>query len=57
MRYAQRIAVIENGRISELGKPEELLAAGGYYARAMAARTRKINASAPDGKIETANPN
>ena len=33
MRIADRIAVIDNGALSELGSHEELLELGGTYAR------------------------
>jgi ATP-binding cassette subfamily B protein len=39
LRHADRIAVLDQGRISEYGKPRELLARPGYYAR-MAALQR-----------------
>ena len=33
IRGADRVAVIEDEHIAELGKPEELIAAGGEFAR------------------------
>lgn len=41
LRRADRIIVIQNGRIEEEGRPEELLSASGYYARIIGARSSK----------------
>jgi ATP-binding cassette, subfamily B, bacterial len=38
---ADRVAVLEDGRITELGRPLDLLAAGGRYARLMDAQKRQ----------------
>ncbi|MBR3085083.1 MAG: ABC transporter ATP-binding protein [Kiritimatiellae bacterium] len=39
LRNATRLAVIDNGRVAELGTHRELLAKGGIYARLVAAQT------------------
>ncbi len=36
LRHAQRIVVLEGGRITDVGTPAELLARGGWYARMIA---------------------
>jgi ABC-type multidrug transport system fused ATPase/permease subunit len=33
IRRVDKILVVENGRLTEMGTPEDLLAAQGYYAR------------------------
>ena len=34
LRHADRIVVLDNGRITAAGNHEQMMAAGGYYARA-----------------------
>jgi ABC-type multidrug transport system fused ATPase/permease subunit len=40
IRHADRIVVLDGGRVAEIGGHDELLAAGGTYARLVAAQTR-----------------
>jgi ATP-binding cassette subfamily B protein len=42
MRFAHRIIVLENGQVTQTGPADELLRAGGYYARAIQARSPAI---------------
>lgn len=46
-RFASRILVLENGSVAEVGSHEELVATGGYYARAWTLQTleREIEAA------------
>lgn len=37
MRFADNIVVVEGGRIRETGSPEQLIAAGGVYAKLVSA--------------------
>jgi ABC-type multidrug transport system fused ATPase/permease subunit len=39
VRHADRIVVLDGGRVAEIGRHDELLAAGGTYARLVAAQT------------------
>jgi ATP-binding cassette subfamily B protein len=44
VRLADRIAVLEDGRVTELGTHEELLAAGGRYARMFRLQASRFDA-------------
>jgi ATP-binding cassette subfamily B protein len=39
LKYADRIVVLENGRVTETGSQEQLVSTGGYYARTAAIQT------------------
>ncbi len=39
VQRCQRVCVLQDGRITEIGAPEELLERGGYYARLYAQQT------------------
>jgi len=47
---AQRVVVLEKGRLSESGTHAQLRQAGGYYARVLAANTCEQESSGPDGR-------
>jgi ATP-binding cassette, subfamily B, bacterial len=49
VRRAQRIAVLEAGRITELGSHDELVAAGGSYAEMFAMQAARFAEAAPRG--------
>jgi ATP-binding cassette, subfamily B, bacterial len=50
VRRAHRIAVLDGGRIAELGSHEELLAGGGRYAEMFRLQAERFMASAPSGR-------
>ncbi len=43
MRYASRIVVLEQGQITQMGTPEELLKIDGYYTRAWRSHSQPIS--------------
>jgi ATP-binding cassette, subfamily B, bacterial len=43
MRYASRIIVLENGRVTQIGTADQLLKADGYYARAARSHSQLIS--------------
>jgi ATP-binding cassette, subfamily B, bacterial len=47
VRRAERIAVLDQGRITELGSHDELVAAGGSYAQMFAMQAARFAAAAP----------
>jgi ATP-binding cassette subfamily B protein len=49
VRRADRIAVLDQGRISELGSHDELVAAGGSYAEMFAMQAARFAEAAPQG--------
>ncbi len=49
VRRAERIAVLDQGRITELGSHDELLAAGGSYAEMFAMQAARFAEAAPKG--------
>jgi ATP-binding cassette subfamily B protein len=49
VRHASRIAVLEHGRVTELATHEELLAAGGAYARAYRLQSFDLETALPAG--------
>jgi ATP-binding cassette, subfamily B, bacterial len=49
VRRAERIAVLEAGRITELGSHDELVAAGGSYAEMFAMQAARFAQAAPHG--------
>ncbi|MGO9082684.1 MAG: ATP-binding cassette domain-containing protein [Streptosporangiaceae bacterium] len=49
VRRADRIAVLDGGRITELGDHDELVAAGGTYARMFMIQASRFTAAGPGG--------
>jgi ATP-binding cassette subfamily B protein len=49
VRRAERIAVLEAGRITELGSHDELVVAGGSYAEMFAMQAARFAEAAPRG--------
>jgi ATP-binding cassette, subfamily B, bacterial len=50
VRRAERIAVLDQGRITELGSHDELIAAGGSYAEMFALQAARFAEAAPAGR-------
>ena len=54
VRSADRIAVVESGRITELGSHEELLALGGMYSRLYQLQFGEDEVLVAAGEVESA---
>jgi ATP-binding cassette, subfamily B, bacterial len=53
VRRAERIAVLDQGRITELGSHDELIAAGGSYAEMFAMQAARFAEASPQGATTT----